>query len=59
MYTTVNFYHWDTIKFLDLLSTMGIDDYKLIEILGSGSFGTAHLAEKKKSGKKVVIKEKG
>ena len=35
-----------------------MNNYSLIKELQSGSFGTAHLAENKKSGKKVVVKEK-
>ena len=37
---------------------MGFNDYTLIKPLGSGSFGTAHLAKKNDTGNQVVVKEK-
>ena len=35
-----------------------MDNYKLIKVIGSGSFGTVHLAESKKHEKQVVVKER-
>ena len=35
---------------------MGIHDYTLVKLLGSGSFGRAHLATKNDSGAQVVVK---
>ena len=43
--------------FSDFFENMGINDYTLIKPLGSGSFGTAHLAKKNDTGDQIVVKE--
>ena len=35
-----------------------MENYELIEEIGVGGFGHVHLAESKKDGKQVVVKEK-